>query len=426
MLLTVINNRLKTRAEEILAEEQAGFRSGRSTVEQIANVRILGEKYRNHQMEIHHNFIDFKKAFDRVWRAALWMVMKKHKLGNGITKVVETQYKGSSSAVLTKDDTLEWFETTVGVRQGCILSPSLFNIFLEQIMTDALSGFEGTVKIGGRSITNLRFADDIDLLAGSRSELEDLTKRLDTTARKYGMEISGEKSKIMITSKRKDNDDNREEIHVDDHTLDEVKSFQYLGSTITEDVSSETEIKKRLAMAIGQLAKLNKLWKSSNITTSTKVKLMRSLVISIALYGCETWTFSKKIEKRIMAFEMRCFRRILGITWKQRITNETVVQRITELIGAYETLIEIARRRKLQWFGHVTRRPGTLAHTIMHGSVEGKRTRGRPKHTWLDDITNWTGHSIVTNLRVAENRDNWKKRVMTSKCPNGRQAMGIT
>ncbi len=79
---------MKTKAEEILAEEQAGFRSGRSTVEQIVSVRILGEKYRDHQMEIHHNFIDFKKAFDRVWRKALWLVMKKHNVGAGLVNVI--------------------------------------------------------------------------------------------------------------------------------------------------------------------------------------------------------------------------------------------------------------------------------------------------------------------------------------------------
>lgn len=113
VLLKVISNRLKTKAENILAEEQAGFRSGRSTSEQIANVRILGEKYRDHQMEIHHNFIDFKKAFDRVWGKALWLVMEKHNMGAGLVKVIESLYENNSNAVLTNSGTLEWFQTTV-------------------------------------------------------------------------------------------------------------------------------------------------------------------------------------------------------------------------------------------------------------------------------------------------------------------------
>ena len=81
VLLTVINNRLKSRSEGILAEEQAGFRSGKSTAEKITNVTILGEKYRNHQLEVYQNFIDFRKVFNRVWRRALWTVLRKHNFG---------------------------------------------------------------------------------------------------------------------------------------------------------------------------------------------------------------------------------------------------------------------------------------------------------------------------------------------------------
>ena len=184
VLLKIINNRLTSKAEEVLAEEQAGFRTGRSTVEQIANVRILGEKFRNHQLELHHNFIDFKKAFDRVWRKALWLVMKKHNISAGLVKVIESLYDNNSNAVMTNTSTLEWFQTAVGVRQGFILSPCLFNIFLEEIMMATLENFSGTVKITGREVKNLRFADDIDLLGGSREELADLTTRLDTAARK--------------------------------------------------------------------------------------------------------------------------------------------------------------------------------------------------------------------------------------------------
>ena len=107
------------------------------------------------------------------------------------------------------------------------------------------------------------------------------------------------------------------EIKVDGSTLDTVSNFQYLGSILNEDVTSTSEIKRRLAIATGQLAKLNKIWNSKNIATGTKIRLMHSLVTSIALYGCETWTYNTYIEKRIEAFEMRCFRRLLGITWRE-------------------------------------------------------------------------------------------------------------
>eukprot|EP00795_Rhopilema_esculentum_P005717 gene5717-10971_t len=117
---------------------------------------------------------------------------------------------------------------------------------------------------------------------------------------------------------------------------------------------------------------------------------------------------------------------MLGITWKQKITNVEVEQRIRQLIGNYEPLLVTARRRKLQWFGHITRQNGTLAHDIMHGAVESSRGRGRPRNTWLSDIANWTGKSVVSCMRVARDRGRWRKTVNSSKCPNGQRATGVT
>jgi sorting nexin-29 len=173
-MLRILLNRLKPQAEIIIAEEQAGFRAGRSTTEQIFNLRILCEKYSQHQLDLYHVFIDFKKAFDRVWHAALWSTMRTYNITPSLVRTIESLYSKASSAVLLNGNIGDWFRTSVGVRQGCLLSPTLFNIFLERIMTDALENFEGSVSIGGRKISNLRFADDIDGIAGSEEELKSL------------------------------------------------------------------------------------------------------------------------------------------------------------------------------------------------------------------------------------------------------------
>ena len=119
----------------------------RSTTEQIFNLRILCEKYLQDQPDLYHVFIDFKKAFDRIWHAALWATMKKYNISTNLIQVIKNVYDKATSAVLFNSSKGDWFQTTVGARQGCLLTPTLFNIFLERIMTGALEDHEGTLSI---------------------------------------------------------------------------------------------------------------------------------------------------------------------------------------------------------------------------------------------------------------------------------------
>ena len=114
-MIKIILNRLKPQAEKIIAEEQAGFRAGKSTTEQIFNLRILCEKYLQHQQDLYRVFIDFKKAFDRVWHAALWATMKKYKISTNLIRVIKNLYDKTASAVLFNSSIGDWFRTTVRV-----------------------------------------------------------------------------------------------------------------------------------------------------------------------------------------------------------------------------------------------------------------------------------------------------------------------
>ena len=137
-LLKVILNRLKPQAEEIIAAEQVGFSAGRSTTEQIFNLRILCEKHLQHQQNLYHVFTDLKKAFDRVWHAALWATMRKYNISANLVRTIEQLYDKATSAVQMSSSIGEWLRTTVDVSQGCLLSPTVFKIFLERIMSGAL------------------------------------------------------------------------------------------------------------------------------------------------------------------------------------------------------------------------------------------------------------------------------------------------
>ena len=151
---------------------------------------LLCEKYPQHQQSLYHVFVDFKKAFDRVWHAALWASMRMYNINKNLIRTIECLYNKATSAVYHDNNIGEWFRTTIGVRQGCLLSPTLFNVYLERIMADVLEDHEGTVSIGGRTNTNLRFADDIDVLAGQEQELVELVNHLEEASTAYGMQIT--------------------------------------------------------------------------------------------------------------------------------------------------------------------------------------------------------------------------------------------
>ena len=404
VMLKIILKRLKQKSEEILSDEQAGFRPGRSTAEQIFNIRILIEKCLQHQQELYHNFIDFKKAFDRVWHEGLWHVMRQYNFDEDLIQVIESLYKSAKSAVLLGGELGDYFLTTVGVRQGCILSPVLFNIFLENIMQEALINFESTISIGGRQLCNLRFADDIDLMGRSEKELQDLTTRLENSASSYGMEISSEKSKILVNS---DSQSTATNIVMNGEKLEEVKEFRYLGAVINSEGTSTKEIKTRLAIALSSMARLTNMWRSKDIKTRTKIKLYKTLVTSIATYGCESWTLTADTERRIQAFEMKCFRRILNISYKEHKTNEYVWDKITESAGKQEPLLTTIKKKKMRWFGHVTRH-SSLSKTILQGTVEGGRKRGRQRKIWIDNIKQWSQMDMSTLLTSAQDRRGWR------------------
>ena len=149
--------------------------------------------------------------------------MKKYNINTNLIQIIKNLYDKATGAVTFNSSIGDWFRTTVGVRQGpCLLSPTLFNIFPEKIMTDAIEDHEGTVSIGGRTITNLRFADDTDGLGGEEIELAKLVERLDKSSTAYSMQISAEKTKLMTNN----TSDINTEIKVNGQKLETVTSFK--------------------------------------------------------------------------------------------------------------------------------------------------------------------------------------------------------
>ena len=174
-----------------------------------------------------------------------------------------------------------------------------------------------------------------------------------------------------------------------------------------------SEIRSRIAQTIATLTKLKVIWDDKNIDLSSKIRLMRSLVMSLFLYSCETWTLTAEVERKIQTVEMRSFRRLLGISYNDHIINEEVRSRIRKAIGPYEELLSTVKRRKMKWYGHVKRASG-LAKTVPQGAVRGGRKRGRQRKRWEDNIRDWMGLELRDAVRRAEGREEWQMLVARS------------
>ena len=184
------------------------------------------------------------------------------------------------------------------------------------------------------------------------------------------MEISTEKSQILVNS----NAESNTSITVGNEKLKEVTTFKYLGVTLSKDGTSTVEIRKRIAMATSVMTQLAKIWKSS-MSLIVKVKLYKSLVLSTLLYGCEAWTLTVDAQRRIRAFESKCYRRLLRVSYTEHRKNEDVLEEIEARAGPQEPLLVTVKRRKLSWFGHHTRHD-SLSRTVLHGTVEGNAEEG--------------------------------------------------
>ena len=206
-----------------IPDVQAGFRKGRGTRDQIANIRWIIKKAREFHKNIYFCFINYTKAFDCVDHDKLWKILKEMGIPDYLTCLMRNLYAGQEATVRTGHGTTDWFQTGKGVHQGCILSPCLFNLYAEYIIRNAgLDEAQARIKIAGRNINNLRNADDTSLMAESKEELKSLTMKVKEESEEVGLKLNIKKTKIMasgpITSWQ-----------IDGETTDTVIDFYFLG-----------------------------------------------------------------------------------------------------------------------------------------------------------------------------------------------------
>ena len=218
-----------------LPDVQAGFRKGRGTRDQIANIHWIMEKAREFQKNIYFCFIDYAKAFD-LWITTNWKILKEMGIPDHLTCLLRNLYAGQEATVRTGHGTTDWFQIGKGIRQGCMLSPCLFNFYAEYIMRNAgLEEAQARIKIARRNINHLRYEDDTTLMAESEEELKSLLMKVKEESEKVGLKLNIQKLKIMasgpITS-----------WEIDGETVETMSDFSFLGSKITADGDCSHEI----------------------------------------------------------------------------------------------------------------------------------------------------------------------------------------
>ena len=229
------------------------------------------------------------------------------------------------------------------------------------------------IKIAGRNINNLRYADDTTLMTESEEELKSFLMKVKEESEKVSLKLNIQKTKIMASSPITS-------WEIDGET---VLDFIFWGSKITADGDCSHEIKRRLLFGRKVTTNLDSILKSRDITLSAKVCLVKAMVFPVVMYGCESWTVKKAERRRIDAFELWCWRRLLRVPWTARRSNQSILKEISPGCSLEGKMLKL----KLQYFGHLMRRVDSLEKTLMLGGIGGKRRRERQRMRWLDGIT---------------------------------------
>ena len=313
IVLGIIHQRMLSYYEQELSETQAGFRKDNGTRDQIMNMRLIYEKQIEHSNNVYCCFIDYGKAFDCVdfeltSRTLLYFGIPKY-----IVECLKDLYRNQTAEVETAVGRTGHLSVQMGVRQGCPLSPMLFNLYSELSMRHALEKWEDGIGIGGKLYNNLRYADDVGLMATTEGKLQELVNDVGKASERQEDSIHGHRPTHIY-----------HQHNVQWSPLGQVKQFIYLGASFKEKGDTIKEVKRRVATSKRANGDLHSIWRNRELPIPLKRKLVQLMIWPIMSYDSETWICLNTVQNMINVFERWCYRRMLRISWTEHVTNEEV------------------------------------------------------------------------------------------------------
>src|SRR5207244_4086203 len=387
----VIEARVRDRVK--IDNMQFGFSPGKGTTDAIFIVRQLKEKYLAKKKDLWMAFIDLEKAFDRVPREVLWWALREVEVEEWLIKVIQSLYEGATTSVKLRSGESQPFEVKVGVHQGSVLSPLLFIIVLEALSRRFREGLP----------YELLYADDLVLMANSMEELTVKLEKWKESLETKGLRVNLSKTKVMRCS---DRDPEPLLGGEGGGGLEYVTKCCYLGDMIGAGGGAGDASRIRVRCAWGKFNELKPVLAERCTSLKLKGKIYKACVQSVLVYGSETWPLKEEDARRLERNEMWMVRRMCGVKLSDRKRSEYLRSRL-----GIECVVEMVRRGRLRWFGHVERMVGgEWVGACRNVKVGGKGGKGGPRKTWLECVKD-DMKELNLKPKMAQNRARWREYI---------------